>query len=88
MKNSLATLGPLSVCVDAYKWNLYASGVFNDCHDNEVDHAVLLVGYQEDGAWIVKNSWGPTWGEQGYIRLSGKGSACLVKSHVIIPHLN
>jgi cathepsin L len=62
IKSTLATAGPLSVCVDAYKWSLYVSGIFNDCHDSETDHAVLLVGYQDDGAWIIKNSWGTTWG--------------------------
>jgi cathepsin L len=87
VKETLATLGPLSISVDAYRWQFYISGVFNDCHDNEVDHSVLLVGYQEDGTWIVKNSWSDAWGEQGYIRIANKGSACLIRNHVIIPHL-
>ncbi len=87
MKEALATLGPLSISVDAYQWQFYISGVFNNCHDSEIDHAVLLVGYQEDGTWIVKNSWSDQWGEQGYIRVANKGSSCLIKNHVIIPHL-
>jgi C1A family cysteine protease len=42
------------------------------------DHAVLLVGYTPK-YWIVKNSWGPNWGENGYIRISKNiGSNCLM----------
>lgn len=45
MKTALAENGPLSVSVDAYKWQYYVSGVYNDCHDDHVTLAVLLVGY-------------------------------------------
>lgn len=62
MKNALATEGPLSVSVDAYRWQFYASGVYNDCHDDHITLATLLVGYQTDDVWIMRNSWGTTWG--------------------------
>jgi uncharacterized protein YvpB len=39
-----------------------------DCDPNQIDHAVLIVGY-ENGYFIVKNSWGPQWGSQGYFRI-------------------
>jgi len=40
----------------------------------EIDHAVLLAGYSaEDNAWIVKNSWGDSWGEGGYVRIKRRG---------------
>lgn len=86
IKNALAEYGPLSVSVDAYRWQFYTSGIYNDCHDDHITLACLLVGYQEDGAWILRNSWGTEWGEQGYIRISDKSTACLVKTHVVIPH--
>ena len=64
---------PVAITVDANNWQLYSSGIFTNCQ-NSLDHAVLLVGYTAN-AWIVKNSWGPSWGENGYIRLGG-GNTC------------
>lgn len=64
---------PISVSVDASNWSKYASGVFEDC-DKSIDHAVLLVGIVDQN-WKIKNSWGTTWGEAGYIRLA-PGNTC------------
>ncbi|EAR99862.1 papain family cysteine protease (macronuclear) [Tetrahymena thermophila SB210] len=63
---------PVSVVVDASTWSHYRSGVYNGCDQTKIrlNHAVLAVGYDQFGNWIVKNSWGTGWGEQGYIRLS------------------
>jgi hypothetical protein len=65
--------GPVSVTVDATNWSPYRSGVFNNCASN-INHAVLLVGVA-GGNWKIKNSWGTSWGESGFIRLAG-GSTC------------
>jgi len=71
----LSTKGPLAVSVDASKWFLYESGVFDGCNQTnpDLDHAVQLVGMGTDSAlgdyWLVRNSWSPSWGEKGYIRL-------------------
>jgi len=69
---------PISVAVDAESWQFYSGGVYSSSCGTSLDHGVLLVGYgTADGKafWKVKNSWGPTWGEKGYIRLSrGTGS--------------
>jgi len=72
---SMLKITPLAVRVDASNWHLYKSGIFNNC-DKNINHAVLLVG-SSDSAWTIKNSWGVTWGETGYIRLA-KGDTCAV----------
>jgi cathepsin L len=77
---------PISICVDASRWSLYKSGVFNNCKTQPLDHAVLLVGVAADGTWRVKNSWSTGWGESGYIRLS-PGNTCGVAEHAISVHV-
>lgn len=74
--NDLATAvtgRPVSVAVDATNWSPYKSGVFNNCKAS-LNHGVLLVGIT-DQYWWVKNSWGTTWGEKGFIRLA-RGNTC------------
>lgn len=71
---------PVSVAVDARLWQFYGSGVFNGLFGmcgEQLNHGVLLVGYNRaplDNTtrpyYVVKNSWGPEWGEGGYIRLA------------------
>ncbi|KMT07606.1 hypothetical protein BVRB_6g147350 [Beta vulgaris subsp. vulgaris] len=66
---------PVSVAIDASGSDLqfYSEGVFSGECGTDLDHAVTAVGYgtTQDGTkyWIVKNSWGPGWGEKGYIRM-------------------
>lgn len=56
---------PVAVLVDATNMSYYSSGVYNNCNASSIvlNHAVLAVGYDASGNWIVKNSWGTTWGE-------------------------
>jgi len=74
--NYLAMTGPLAISVDASSWSIYERGVYNNCNQTnpDLDHAVMLVGYGTDSTlgdyWIVRNSWSPQWGEEGYIRLA------------------
>merc|ERR1712091_581858 len=65
-----AALGPVSVAIEADQdgFQHYSSGVFAGPCGANLDHGVLVVGYAAD-YWIVKNSWGASWGEEGYIRL-------------------
>merc|ERR1719284_1666776 len=69
---AVATVGPVSISVDASEWNMYSRGVFTGTCGYDVNHAVQLVGYGIDWGnlyWLVRNSWGAGWGEGGYIRL-------------------
>ena len=62
---------PLAVALAAGGWGDYDQGVFTDCQTS-VNHAVLLVGYDKRRNWIIKNSWGASWGEDGYMTISRK----------------
>jgi C1A family cysteine protease len=80
MQSNLVSWGPLSICVDAEPWQDYTGGVLmaSDC-SNQLDHCVQLVGYdmtQSTPFWIVRNSWGTDWGENGYIRLQYGQDTC------------
>lgn len=84
LEEAVATYGAVSVAIDVTedKFMFYKSGVFVDktCSnkEDELNHGVLVVGYGTDNStksaqhdfWIVKNSWGSRWGEQGYIRMA------------------
>lgn len=70
---------PVSVAIEADQpvFSMYGGGVFTKTCGDQLDHAVLVVGYGIDGGlkyWKVKNSWGADWGELGYIRLERKST--------------
>ena len=81
MASYVLSTGPLSVCLDASSWNSYTGGIMTVC-GNTVDHCVQAVGVNtgSDGYWIVRNSWGTSWGESGYIQLSYGSNTCNIDS--------
>lgn len=77
LMQAVATVGPVAISLDA-SWGGYESGVYTGSCGTTIDHAVQLVGYGTDSAsghdyWLVRNSWGSSWGEAGYIRMQRFG---------------
>lgn len=78
LMTAVATMGPVSVALDAAPWTFlfYTGGLYyeTECDPDRLGHAMLLVGYGVDELgrkyWLLKNSWGPEWGENGYMRLA------------------
>jgi len=80
---ALNKLGPLTVGVDATNWKNYMGGIFDGPFTKgTLNHGVLLVGYDND-YWLVKNSWGPEWGEKGYIKVIRGKNSCNIENSVI-----
>lgn len=76
MKTALVN-GPLAVGVDASgsAFQSYSSGVLTGGCGSSIDHLVTAVGYGTDSAsgndyWLVRNSWGTWWGDNGYIKIA------------------
>jgi len=83
---------PVSVAIEADKsvFQLYSSGVFTSAEEcgTQLDHGVLAVGYGSDGGqtyWKVKNSWGSSWGESGYIRMERGANCCGIATQPSYP---
>ena len=85
MASTLASYQPLSVAVDASAWSSYTGGVFpaSACSSSSFkqNHAVVAVGYTSS-YWIVRNSWGTSWGNAGYIYLAYGSNTCGVADTV------
>jgi len=75
IKQAIMTYGPVSVaCAVTHAFGAYTGGVFNeDDPQAGINHAVVLVGWDDnqgaEGVWFMRNSWGPGWGEDGYMRI-------------------
>ncbi|XP_006001245.1 cathepsin S [Latimeria chalumnae] len=93
LQAAVAKIGPVSVGIDGERPTFlhYSGGIYDDasCNSWNVNHAVLVVGYgAENGQqyWLIKNSWGPYWGENGYVRIArNKGNRCGVATDASYP---
>ena len=93
LAEKISSLGVAAIAIDAslYSFQLYSSGVYDDssCSIANINHAVGCVGYGVEGSknyWIVRNSWGTSWGEKGYIRMvKDAGNQCGEASMACIP---
>ncbi|KAJ6631267.1 Cathepsin L [Pseudolycoriella hygida] len=79
LKEAVGTIGPIAVGLDAThdKFMFYSDGVYfnSDCNPERISHAVVAVGYDTDEKtgldyWIIKNSYGTSWGDGGYGKLA------------------
>ena len=92
LRDMVGTIGVADVAIDAsqYSFQLYTSGIYDEpaCSTYLLNHAVGCVGYGSEGGvdyWIVRNSWGPGWGENGYIRMSrNKENQCGIAAEPLV----
>lgn len=82
LMNAVIHYGPVAISAAAEPWQLYERGVYDGKCGADVDHAIQLVGYGTDKGilktkdyWLVRNSWGASWGEKGYIRIERFGGS-------------
>ncbi|KAL0881927.1 hypothetical protein ABMA27_001686 [Loxostege sticticalis] len=98
MADALYRYGPLTASINAASMGHYTRGIDeptdDQCDPKSPDHTVLIVGYNEyvspDGSqkvkyWIIKNSWGDRWGDQGYYYLVRGRNACGIANDVSLP---
>jgi len=79
LKQVIMTYGPAYSGVRAdFSFHYYNGGVYNNCGSSSTNHAVNIVGWDDNppdggpdcpGVWIIRNSWGENWGENGYMRI-------------------
>lgn len=83
MATALVKYGPLAIGINASPMQMYMGGIADPmfCNPAALDHGVGIVGFGEESGkqfWIIRNSWGASWGEEGYYRIvRGKGKCGL-----------
>jgi len=92
MQYALVAQGPLSICVDAESWQFYEGGVISDMCPDELDHCVMITGFQDYSdifgtyhVWNIRISWGTDWGESGYLYVERGYDLCGVADEVTLP---
>jgi len=88
MVQALYNVAPLSICVDASSWQYYNGGIIKSNCGTNLDHCVQITGYgtSSDGTpfWWIRNSWGRSWGQSGYLQVERNKDLCGVACEVTI----
>nr|KAG5707243.1 hypothetical protein BaRGS_000017 [Batillaria attramentaria] len=93
-KAAVAEVGPIAIAMDASRltFQLYKSGVYYDaaCSSVLLNHAVLAIGYgttsDGDDYWLMKNSWGTQWGDEGYFKMArNRDNNCGIATDSLYP---
>jgi len=88
LQQAVGSVGPCTIGVNASPWSSYSGGIFDTNCGAQLNHAVTCVGYDTNqGYWIVKNSWGGSWGESGYIRLVMGKNMCGLANDASYPNM-
>ena len=89
IRDFLLETGPLAVALNADPLQTYSSGILDvtstRCPTSGINHAVTMVGYGVENNvnyWIVKNSWGTSWGERGYFRIRRGNGTCGINCYI------
>jgi len=78
----------IGIQADQSAFQFYSSGILTGTCGTNLDHSVLAVGYDTTNAyWKVKNSWGTSWGDRGYVRLSMSGDKCGILDDASYPNV-
>ena len=92
LASKIEEYGPVSAAMDASStsFELYIGGIYDEpsCSSQYLDHAVGVVGFGKENItkyWIVRNSWGKSWGENGYIRMIWENNQCGIASMACVP---
>lgn len=93
LTQAISSIGPIAVAMDASlsTFKFYKHGVYSDvqCSSSKLNHAVLAVGYGTYGTtpyFLVKNSWGPSWGMEGYVMIARNSSnMCGLATNALYP---
>ncbi|MBN3316380.1 CATK protein, partial [Atractosteus spatula] len=93
LEDALVTIGPVAISIDTTRpsFQFYRRGIYYDpeCSVWKQTHAMLLTGFGTEGSeqyWTIRNSWGPWWGEDGYVRLAkNRNRHCGISQYGVLP---